>query len=209
MAYASIKEAIITNVLKPGGIYNEQGLGKELGMSKTPVHEALLDLANKGFVTLLPRRGVQVNTLSTEDIVNLYSFRGLIEGAMIRGIADTFGMTHFDHLMGIHQKCLDVDVTDKMVEYLELERAFHDYLADLSNNSYMIKALSNIRDLVDWMGMVALNRVDRLAEVNHEHGAVVKFLEKRDFENAALSMENHIRISLENVLRYKSDQPET
>ncbi|MCF8075927.1 MAG: GntR family transcriptional regulator [Desulfotignum sp.] len=205
MAYLSIKEAIITKTLEPGVIYNEQGLAKELGMSKTPVHEALIDLANRGFVTLLSRRGVRINILTTEDIINLYSFRLLIEGAMLRSISDTFEEAHIDNLLSLHKKCLDAKPSNGMVNYLKLERTFHDYLASLSQNSYMINALSNIRDLIDWMGMTALSRIDRMAEVNREHDEIIGFLTKRDFEGAAISMEKHIRITLENVLRHQLD----
>jgi DNA-binding GntR family transcriptional regulator len=69
----------------------------------------------------------------------------------------------------------------------------------------MINALSNIRDLIDWMGMTALSRIDRMAEVNREHDEIIGFLTKRDFEGAAISMEKHIRITLENVLRHQLD----
>ncbi len=203
MAYASIKEAIMTKILEPGVIYNELGLAKELGMSKTPVHEALIDLATRGFVTPLSRRGVRINILTTEDIINLYSFRSLIEGEMIRSIADTIKESHLDHLLILHKKCLDADMSDGMINYLKLERGFHDYLALLSHNPYMITALSSIRDLIDWMGMTALNRIERMAEVNQEHDEILALMKERDFEGAALCMENHIRITLENVLKYK------
>ena len=66
-AFQSIMAAILPNKLEPGRIYNEQGFAKVLGISKTPVREALLDLATKGFMPLLPQRGDQANALTEEE----------------------------------------------------------------------------------------------------------------------------------------------
>lgn len=205
MAYASIKEAIMTNILKPGLVYNEQGLGNELGMSKTPVHEALIDLSSRGFVTLRARRGVLINTLTTQDIIKLYSFRQVIESGIIRSIADKFKDTHLERLKVLHNRCLDASVFDGMVNYLKLERAFHDYMASLSQNEYMISALENVRDLIDWMGLKALTRTERMLEVNQEHEEVLTSIAERNFADAALSMEKHISITLKNVLNHQSE----
>ena len=205
LAFTSIKEAIMAQTLEPGVIYTEQGLAKELGISKTPVHEALIDLAARGFVTLLARRGVRINTLTTEDITNLYSFRLVIEGGIIRSLVGKLTGSDLDHLRAIHNRCLKASRRDGMVSFLKLERVFHDYLASFSQNNYMISALDNIRDLIDWMGMKALMRYERMFEVNQEHGEVLDLIGEEDFIGAALSMERHIRITLENVLEHSGE----
>ena len=205
MAFVSIKEAIMTNVLKPGLVYNEQGLARDLGISKTPVHEALIDLATRGFVTLLSRRGVRINRLTTQDIINLYSFRRVIESGIIRSLEDKFEDAHFEQLQVIHNRCLEASTADGMVHYLTLEREFHGYLASLSQNNYMISALENVRDLIDWMGFKALMRPERMPEVTREHEAVFTCIAKKDFAGAALNMEKHINITLENVLDRQSE----
>ena len=205
MAFTSIKEAIMTKTLEPGVLYNEQRLAEELGMSKTPVHEALLDLSVRGFVTMLPRKGVRINTLTVRDITNLYSFRLVIEGGIIRSLAGKLNKTDVEQLRTIHHRCLEACGEDGMVKYLKLERAFHDYLADRTENDYIISALGNVRDLIDWMGMKALMRTERLEEVNQEHGEILAGLEQGDYSAAAAAMENHVRITLENVLSHQGD----
>ncbi len=205
MAFTSIKEAIMTKALEPGVLYNEQRLAEELGMSKTPVHEALLDLSVRGFVTLLPRKGVRINTLTAKDITNLYTYRLVLEGGIIRSLAGKLDDSDIERLRTIHNRCLEASRGDGMVKYLKLERAFHDYLAARTGNGYMISALDNVRDLIDWMGMKALMRTERLFEVNQEHGEVLARIEQKDLAGAAAAMESHVRITLENVLSQQTD----
>ena len=75
IAFQAIKQAIMRNELLPGNIYSEQAVAKEMGMSKTPVHQALLDLENKGFVTISPRKGFKVNILSSSNIKDMFELR--------------------------------------------------------------------------------------------------------------------------------------
>ena len=75
-------------------------------------------------------------------------------------------------------------------------------MASLSENQYMISALENVRDLIDWMGWKALLRKERMLEVYEEHGRIIQRLKERDTEGAVKMMEEHIRITKENVLNW-------
>ena len=83
IAFQAIKQAIMRNELLPGNIYSEQAVAKEMGMSKTPVHQALLDLENKGFVTICPRRGFKVNILSASNIRDMFELRRALERTVV------------------------------------------------------------------------------------------------------------------------------
>ena len=202
MAFQAIKEAILSNKLEPGKIYNEQALAKELGISKTPVREALLDLAARGFVTFLPRRGVQVNVLTEKDIRDLYNFRAALETAIIRCITPRVTDETIRRIEAIYKKEEEAIRNDNRRGYLKIDREFHLSLASLSENQYMILALENVRDLIDWMGWKALLRKERMLEVYEEHGRIIQRLKERDTEGAVKMMEEHIRVTKENVLNW-------
>jgi len=202
MAFQAIKEAILSNRLEPGRVYNEQVLARELGISKTPVREALLDLAAKGFVTFLPRRGVQVNVLTEKDIENLYEFRMALETAIVRAIIPRLTEEDMERIEGIYAKELGAIEGDDRRGYLKIDREFHFSLASFSDNHYMISALENVRDLIDWMGWKALLRKERMLEVYEEHGRIIQKLKERDTEGAVRMMQEHIWITKENVLRW-------
>jgi DNA-binding GntR family transcriptional regulator len=206
VALDSIKRAIMDNTLQPGEIINEGILAKSLGISKTPVHEALLDLAARGFVTLLPRKGVQINVLTLEDIKNLYEFRRAIETTIIRRITKNLSDDDIIQIEDVHGQALKATKKDDRLAYIKADRQFHHLLATLSCNTYMISALTNVRDLIDWMGMKALVRDQRIHEVNQEHIDLIEKLKKRDVSAAVKSMAQHILLTEKNVLAWKQEK---
>lgn len=200
MAFQAIKNAILSSKLEPGEIYTEFGLAKELGISKTPVREALGDLAAKGFVTVLSRRGIRVNALTPKDIRDLYEFRAALETAIIRHITPELTEKSIKRLEAIQEKENAAIRDEDSMRYLKIDRELHLFLASLTQNQYMISALEQVRDLIDWMGSKALLRKPRIVEVKDEHAKIIHMLEKRDTEAAIRMMKEHIRITLENVL---------
>jgi DNA-binding GntR family transcriptional regulator len=202
MAFQAIKNAILSKKLVPGKVYNERGLAKELGISKTPVREALLDLASKGFITFLPRRGVQINALTEKDIKDLYEVRIALETAILRHITPKLSKAELRKIETIHQKGKGAIKADDRLGYMRIDREFHLYLARLTGNRYMITSLENIRDLIDWMVFKALTRSQRMEEVKREHERVIERLKERDTPRAIRMMEEHIRITEQNVLEW-------
>jgi len=149
LAFQSIKNAILTNQLKSENIYKIEDLAKSLGISKTPVREALLDLSIKGFVTFLPRKGIKINILDKNDIEYLYEFRAAMEIADIKRIAKSISEESISTLKSINAECEKSMEHDNKIEYLKNDRKFHLFLAELSENDYIISSLENVRDLVD------------------------------------------------------------
>lgn len=201
LAFQSIKNAILTNQLKSENIYKIEDLAKSLGISKTPVREALLDLSIKGFVTFLPRKGIQINLLDKNDIESLYEFRTAMEIAVIKRIAKSISEESISTLKSINAECEKSMEHDNKIEYLKNDRKFHLFLAELSENDYIISSLENVRDLVDWMGIRALILKNRMKEVLLEHKNIIDMLERHDTINAQKMMEKHIKITMEKVLK--------
>ncbi|BEQ13426.1 GntR family transcriptional regulator [Desulfoferula mesophila] len=206
MAFEAIKEGIMGNTLKSGHTYSEHSLAKQLGMSKTPVHEALLDLALRGFVTLLPRKGVVIKTLTIDEIKDLYDFRLVLEVAVMRKVAGHISPPQIERLWAIHNACVAATEIDDHVGYIKNDRIYHSYMASLAGNSYLVEALENVRDLIDWMGVRAMVRPGRLPEVDIEHALVIEKLAGNNAEEAAKAMEAHVRATEHNSLSW-CDRP--
>jgi DNA-binding GntR family transcriptional regulator len=200
MALHALNNAILTAQLHPERIYKIDELAKSLGISKTPVREALLDLAARGFVTFLPRRGIQINTLDERDIRNLYAFRAAMETAVIRHVAPVMTDASIAQVEAINIAAKEYIKDNEKMKYLKKDREFHLFLAELTENEYLISALERVRDLVDWMGTKALLREERMMEVFVEHEKVIQALKQRDVKKAIELMEKHIIITMENVL---------
>jgi DNA-binding GntR family transcriptional regulator len=166
IAFQTIKQAIMRKELLPGTIYSEQSVAKEMGMSKTPVHQALLDLENKGFVSLLPRKGFKVNVLSAKNISNMFELRRALERAVILKITPKLTAESIQDLEKIIE---EIKQTMDPVDFQKHDRAFHRYLASLSDNSYFINALNTVWDLSDWVGASILRRRGGYDQAATEH----------------------------------------
>ena len=200
IAYQSIKEAILARKIKAGNVYNEGALAKELGISKTPVREALLSLASKGFLTFLPRKGFQINVLGEKDICDLFDFRMALEMAVIRIIAPKVNDELIEELEAVSSKGRKVINVNDSIGFLKLGKEFHLDLASLTQNQYIISSLQNCRDLIDWTCAPTLARRERFEEVMYEHGAIIERLRNRDVPGAVAAMEEHIRITRNKAL---------
>ncbi|MGD8291284.1 MAG: GntR family transcriptional regulator [Desulfobacterales bacterium] len=189
IAFQAIKQAIMRRELLPGNIYSEQAIAKEMGMSKTPVHQALLDLENKGFVTIFPRKGFKVNTLSAKNIRDMFELRRTLERTVVLKIAPRLTAEEIRDLGNIvHQ----IEQSRDPIDFQKHDRAFHRYLASLSNNTYIITALNTVWDLSDWVGANILYNWGGFSQAAGEHLAVYELLTAGEAEKAAAAMERHL-----------------
>jgi len=189
LAFQAIKQAIMRNELSPGNIYSEQKIAKELGVSKTPVHQALLDLENKGFVTILSRKGFKVNILSGKNIRDMFELRRALERAVILKITPRLTA---ESIKELEKLIKNIDRSRDPVDFQKHDRAFHRYLASLSKNSYIINALNTAWDLSDWVGANILSNWAGYSQVAGEHVAVYEYLIVGETEKAAAAMERHL-----------------
>jgi len=202
IAFQAIKNAIMNNQLEPGRVYNASDFAKQLAISNTPIREALMDLATRGFLTILPRKGVMINVLSAAEVENLYEFRSVIERAVIRRITPLLGSKEIAEIQeNFARQRMAIQARNDR-RYLEIDREFHLYLCSLTRNPYMISALGNIRDLVDWMGWKTFSRQERLQEIDAEHEGIINRLKAGDAEGAEMMMGRHIEISRQTILRH-------
>lgn len=189
IAFQSIKQAIMRKELLPGTIYSEQAVAKEMGMSKTPVHQALMDLENKGFVSLMPRKGFKVNVLSAKNISNMFELRRALERTVILKITPRLTAESIQDLEKIIE---NIKQTVDPIGFQKHDRAFHRYLASLSNNTYIINTLNTVWDLSDWVGASILRKRGGFDQAANEHRAIYEFLTVGKAEKAAAAMERHL-----------------
>jgi DNA-binding GntR family transcriptional regulator len=200
MALASIKEAILSKRMELGVIYTEASVANELGISRTPVREALIHLASKGFLTLLPRKGFQLKVMTEKDVRDLFEFRRALEAAVIRRITANLTDESIRHIDGLLMKHRKAGETGNPIASVRADREFHLYLAGLTGNSYLLAAMEEIRDLIDLAGVKTHEFKERTAESLKEHQAIVDMLKKGSVSGALEKMEEHIRITEQRAL---------
>jgi DNA-binding GntR family transcriptional regulator len=198
-AYEAIRKTILYGDWKIGEIYNEKAIAADLGISRTPVREALLELASQGLILFLPRRGLMVNRFTRRDVDEIFELRKAIELAAVVKI--TTASPPFD-LFEIEESLLKQRKAAKEKDYLafmEADRLFHTYFSKLTNNRRLIAILENLRDMIHLMGTKALSLEGRALEVIEEHQAIFEAVNKGNVEEARGAMEIHLEKSKEAV----------
>ncbi len=199
MAYEAIRQSILSGQWKTGELYNEKAIAADLGISRTPVREALLELASQDIVIFLPRRGLMLNRFTRHDMDEIFELRKAIEMAAVEKIAKT--SPPFD-LFEVEESLLNQRKAVKQKDYfafMEADRRFHTCFSELTNNRRMIAILENIRDMIHVMGVKALALEGRALEVIQEHQTIFKAVKKGDIKEARKAMAYHLDQSKEAV----------
>jgi len=200
MAYEAIRKSILSGQWKIGELYNEKAIAADLGISRTPVREALLELASQDLIIFLPRRGLMVNRFTRRDVDEIFEVRKAIEMAAVEKI--TIASPPFD-LFEIEESLLNQRKAAKYRDYLaflEADRLFHTSFSELTNNRRIIAILDNIRDMIHVMGAKALALEGRALEVIEEHQVIFEAVKKGDSEEARRAMAYHLDQSKEAVV---------
>ncbi|UCD81574.1 MAG: GntR family transcriptional regulator [Desulfobacterales bacterium] len=199
MAYEAIRKSILSGQWKIGELYNEKAIAADLGISRTPVREALLELAAQDLILFLPRRGLMVNRFTRRDVDEIFELRKAIELAAVEKIS--IASPPFD-LFEIEESLLKQRKAAKDEDYLgfmEADRIFHTNFSELTNNRRLIATLENLRDMIHIMGVKALALEGRALQVIEEHQAIFEAVSRGNSEKARRAMAYHLDQSKEAV----------
>jgi len=183
--YEELKRRLNAGLLKPGEFIDLTALGRELGMSRTPLRDALIRLELEGFVVVYPRRGVMVRALQRSDIRDIYQIIGALEASVIEEIARRFRPSDADRMEALcaeMTKALDADDFDS---YYSANLRFHDVYLELSDNRKLIDTVHILKErLYDFprrSSYVKEWERDSMAE----HAEICQRLRSGDFKGAA------------------------
>jgi DNA-binding GntR family transcriptional regulator len=143
--YEYLREEIHKQNLKPGSVINMDATSRELGISKTPLRDALLQMEMEGFVTIANRRGVYVNTLSPDDIKELYQVIGALEhAALVNGFPNikAVHIAKMNRLIDDMRKSLE---EEDFKQFYKKNLEFHDTYIHLSKNNALIKIVETMK----------------------------------------------------------------
>lgn len=192
MAYETIRLSILSGQWKTGELYNEKAIADDLGISRTPAREALLELASQNLIIFMPRRGVMLNRFTHRDVDEIFELRKAVELASVEKIAS---LSPPVDLYTIEESLLEQRKAVRQKDYLsfiEADRLFHTCFSVLTNNSRIIAIVENIRDMIHVMGIKALGLEGRALKVIEEHKAIFKAVRKGDVEEARNAMAYHL-----------------
>ncbi|MDP3177366.1 MAG: GntR family transcriptional regulator, partial [Spirochaetaceae bacterium] len=144
--YEELKRRLNEGSIKPGQFIDLSALGRELGMSRTPLRDAMIRLELEGFVTVYPRRGVMVRALSMEDVRDIYQIIGALEASVAERAARTFEEADADRMDELVRSMREALGADDFDSFYASNLAFHDVYLGLSENRALIDSVRILKE---------------------------------------------------------------
>ncbi len=143
--YGYLREQMRTGGLRPGSVIDMEETSGRLGVSKTPLRDALLLLEMEGFVSILPRRKVIVNPLTFQDIRDFYEILGALEATALGAAFDRLGEAELSLMETLNAEMKQAIDQDDFDLYYEKNLAFHNVFLNLSGNGYLKKTVNTLK----------------------------------------------------------------
>jgi len=184
--YDYLKAQLNDGKLKPGAFLDLASIGEDLGLSRTPLRDALLRLEAEGFVTIHQRRGVVVNVLDVSTIRNAYQIIGALESSAVMEASSSIGPRDLDAMSGYDEAMQQALENGDFDAYYRNNVAFHSVFLDRSSNTILRSTVNNLKErLYDFPRRSGYLRDWEQASIN-EHKRLVELMRVGRFRDAAL-----------------------
>ena len=198
VVFKSVRGAILSGVLKPGERLMEVQMAEKLGVSRTPIREAIRKLELEGLVIMMPRKGAYVADLSIKDITDVLEIRAALEGLASGLAALRITDEEIDGLkltaLHFHQ-AIETGDFDKIVQ-MDIE--FHDRIFKAARNEKLLQINNNLREQVQRFRIMYINKSNKSKNLAKEHYEIAEAISNRNIEMAANIAKRHI----ENAEKY-------
>ena len=192
--YDFLREEILSERLPPGAELQEVALAEELGVSRGPLREAIGRLAAEGLVTVRPRRGAVVRSLSKDEFLELYQVREALEVMAVRLAVPRLTSEDIEELDALLAEMAERSVRHEVAEFFEANLAFHARLVEASGNATLQELYGQLVGRMGRYRMRSLTLRGNLQRSVAEHGAILRAAKRGEADRAAHLMSEHIRV---------------
>jgi DNA-binding GntR family transcriptional regulator len=200
IVFESLREAIINGNLEPGERMMEIQLADEMGVSRTPVREAIRKLELEGFVVMIPRKGAYVAGISLKDIADVFEIRAALESLAAALAAERITEEELESLECSLVKVAECTEADDLEALITVDTDFHDILYKASRNERLVQIVSNLREQIQRFRMTSLSQPGRMKDAMEEHRKLVEALSERNIELARTLAREHIEYAESSML---------
>ena len=205
--YRILKIRIIKGNLKPGEKLLENKIAEQLGVSRTPIREAIKELAAEGFLKTSPNQGVVINNISIEDLQEVLQIRRVLEGLAASIAAKIINKEEIAKLEKIIERMIITINRNDLLAYSDLNGEFHNLIFNVCGNKQLIKICNNLSSSEYRFRINALrNNPERLKYSLKEHKEIVEVLKRKDSEQADRLSKKHAENVLESILANKDKE---
>ncbi len=202
----SLRNAIKNGKLKPGERLMEVQLAEELGISRTPVREAIRKLEQEGYVIMLPRRGTYVSSVSVHDVQEIFEIRTALEKLSTGLAARRIENEELEQLQKLLTKIEGYIEKHDIDNIVKTDIEFHDLLYKVSRNERLSGIISNLKEQLSRFRTLSMSYPGRLEETLEEHREMVEAIASGDVEAAREAAERHMVRAEETLLKAMREQ---
>src|SRR5436853_7314513 len=205
--YDHLRTEILEGRLEPGAELIEVALAEQLGVSRGPLREAIGRLAAEGLVTVSPRRGAVVRSLSKEEFLELYQEREALERMAVQLAVPRLTAEQVEELASLNEERGGQAAGNKVESFFEANLAFHARLLEASGNKKLEELYRQLLDRLGRYRLRSLTLRGNLKRSVSEHKAILRAASRGDAERAAQLMAEHIRVPQRRAMALEEAEP--
>jgi DNA-binding GntR family transcriptional regulator len=211
--YDTLLDAIVHGRLAPNSLHSVTALAEALDVSRTPVREALLQLAARGMVRFERNVGVRVLRTTANDIEEIFELRLLLEAPTAAKAAVEQSPADLRHVRQAYERMLQAAETNNEPALWRYDRAFHIAMLEGAGNRRLAQFVDSLRDMVLVQGVTTAGRSRSLIDIAEEHREILEALEARNPEATARAVTEHLEhtrdllLAQEVAIRLEIEQP--
>lgn len=201
-AYQIIKKRIITTSYAPAQILNEQQISEEIGIGRTPVHQAVHRLARDGFLQINPRKGVLVRPVSLDEAAQIIEVRLINEpraAELAARMALRADIEEAKHLLD--EALIHISGPRNIEALMEIDRRFHNWITRVGQNTVLADILMQIHDRSARFWFLSLSESIHAERVQAEHLEILEAIASKDEARAAHAMRSHVESFRDTILK--------
>ena len=192
VVFNTLRQAILRGELKPGERLMETQLANKLGVSRTPIREALRKLELEGLVNMVPRKGAEVADITEKSLRDVLEVRKALEELSVQLACEKITEEEIEELKRVAERFKDTLNDQDVTKIAEADVAFHDVIYTATDNQKLILLLNNLREQMYRYRVEYLKKEEAYPQLIAEHEELIDNISKRNKEEATRIMCEHI-----------------
>lgn len=198
-AYKIIKQMILEGKLDNGTVTSVAVLCKEINLGRTPVTIACQHLESEGFLTVIPKQGILIRSLSLTEAVEIYEFRSILEEYAAKKTFEAYDENDFENLQQGFIRQSKAAAAGDNVSFMMEDKIFHAYFVNKLGNRAIINSHALLYDRTFSTGVFNCKNVNRMMISINEHKMIIEALETRNYESFINNTREHVLNGLNNL----------
>lgn len=201
VVFQTLRQAILKGELKPGERLMEVALAERLGVSRTPIREAMRKLELEGLVVMVPRKGAQVASITEKDLTDVLEVRITLENFAIEKACSRMTEEEMDRLWLASKQFEKAIQEGDLVRIAEADQSFHEIIYQASDNARLIQVLNNMREQIYRYRLEYLKDEMSREKLLNEHRSLTNAIRSRDAEAAQKVSFQHLENQRRAIIR--------